>query len=340
LNADAVRKQLKQGIAAPLYVLYGSQKYMIEEWLQEISKAVLDTDSADFNLERFDMNEVPVEKAIESAETLPFLGAKRLVMIQDAHFFSGVRSGSKVEHQLPILEQYLSSPAEHAVVVFICYQDKLDERKKLVKLLKDKATLLPCSPLKEDQLLRWLTELGNQLEVTIEADAQQLIIQFVGNHLQLLSMEMKKLAQYVGKGGTITQDTVLELIAKTVEQDVFTLVDHVVNFRFEQAFSVLRELLVRNEEPIKILFLLARQFRLILRAKELERKGYTPNQMVQHLGVHPFVAKLVVKQGKRYSQEQLVRILERLAEADFEMKTGRKDKALILELFLLSLPAA
>lgn len=229
-----------------MYVLYGSQKYMIEDWLQEISNAVLDAEVGEFNVERFDMNEVPVEAALESAETLPFLGGKRLVIIQDAYFFGSVPQSGKIEHQLSVLERYLSSPADFSIVVFVCYQDKLDERKKIVKLLKRKAILLPCSTLREDQLLVWLKELGRTHGIELDPDALQLLIQFVGNHLQLLSMEVKKLAQYVGNGGTVTTAEILELVPKSVEQDVFTLVDHVVSFRAEQAFSILRERLTKK----------------------------------------------------------------------------------------------
>lgn len=334
---DEALQKIKSGQIAPVHLLYGSQKFLMDQYIQELIKVVIDDTYAEFNLERFELADQPIEVAIQAAETLPFLGDKRLVFASDAYFLTGQKPPNKTEHDLLALERYIQDPVEHAVLVIIVYQDKLDERKKIVKELKKEAQLIACQTLKEHELVPWLMQRSRVHQVELTEEAAGLLVQFAGSHLQMLHKELEKLAHFVGRHGKITPDTVQSLVSRSVEQDVFGLIDHVVHSRLQAAFQTLQELLKRNEEPIKILFLLARQFRIMFRAKEMDYKGYTQAQIAKSIGLHPYVAKLAVQQSKRFSKDELIAILDRLAEADYEMKMGKKDKALILELFFIQL---
>ncbi|GAA0353886.1 DNA polymerase III subunit delta [Bacillus horti] len=337
MSFDQALKKVKTGSIERIHVLYGSQRFLMDEYIQELSKQVLDEETADFNFERYELSENPIEQAIEAAETLPFMGERRLIIANDATFLTGQKSTSKVEHDLSALERYVQDPVDYSVFVLLIHQDKLDERKKVVKELKKSGRLISCQALKENELVPWLIERAQMYQVVMTDEGAALLVQLVGGQLQMLQKELEKVAQYVGKGGKITPDEIRELVTKTVEQDVFSLIEHVVHSRLQPAFQTLQELLKRNEEPIKILFLLARQFRIIFRVKEMERKGYTQSQMAQTIGIHPYVAKLAVQQSKRFTSEQLLLILDQLAEADYEMKIGKKDKPLVLEMFFIQL---
>lgn len=337
MDIQQIQKNIKKGDIAPLYVFYGTQTYLIEKCVQALSEQLLEDGAVDFNLETFNLEHSPVEDAIQAAETLPFMGDKRLVVARGADFLTGKNQQTKIEHQLNALEHYINNPVEYSVVVLIVHAEKLDERKKLVKSLKQKAIVASALSLDAQQMVPWMKQQVKAHGVTIEDDACGLLQQFVGDNLQMLSNECLKMAEYVDKGGTITVDVVNELISRTVEQDVFMLVDHIVHVRIEKAFISLRELLKRNEEPIKILFLITRQFRIILRVKDLAHQGYSQRQMSQIVGVHPYVCQLAVQQGRSFSEMQLLHIMDQLADMDYKMKTGQIDKPLALEMFLLKL---
>jgi DNA polymerase-3 subunit delta len=84
---------------------------------------------------------------------------------------------------------------------------------------------------------------------------------------------------------------------------------------------------------------MARQFRIMLQIKELEQHHYSQQQMASQLSLHPYAVKLAAEKGRKWQADQLGKQLDRLAELDYRMKTGRMDKVLGLELFLLSLGA-
>src|SRR5690606_32134997 len=127
-----------------------------------------------FNYEQFDLQDVPLGQVVEAAETFPFLGEKRLIVASGAFFLTGAKVQQKVEHHVESLEHYLESPADFSVMVLKVEQEKLDERKKVVKGLKKQAVLCSCSPLNEQRLIPWLENSASGLSVRLEREAAEL----------------------------------------------------------------------------------------------------------------------------------------------------------------------
>ena len=94
-------------------------------------------------------------------------------------------------------------------------------------------------------------------------------------------------------------------------------------------------MLKRNEEPIKILIILANQFRIMYQAKELYSKGYSGNDIAKILDIHPYRIKLALEKNYNYSSKKLLSYLEALANLDYSIKTGMIDASLGLELFIM-----
>ena len=92
-----------------------------------------------------------------------------------------------------------------------------------------------------------------------------------------------------------------------------------------------------NEEPIKIIVMLANQFRIMYQSKKLTKMGNSVNNIAELLGIHPYRVKLALEKGSKYSENDLISNLYKLATLDEEIKMGKKDKYLALELFLISI---
>ncbi|GAB7386597.1 DNA polymerase III subunit delta [Bacillaceae bacterium] len=332
-----VAKEIKAGRLLPVYVFYGEETFLIEEMIHFMAEQIVEPASRDFNFSRYDLTEVPLADVLQDGQTPPFMGERRLIVAREAFFLTGGKAPAKVEHDLEQFAAYLQSPPEYATIVFVVKEDKLDERKKIVKQLKAQGALVPFPRLKEQELLEWVMKRAARLGVKIEPSAAQQLVARAGDTLQALHHELEKLALYVGNGGEITGDAVTQLVSRTLEHDVFTLIDKVANVQTDAAFHILYDLLKLNEEPIKILNLLARQFRHMLQVKILAGQGYSPKQIASTLKLHPYAVKLVSQQAARFREKDLRAILCMLADEDLRMKTGRIDKTLSLELFILKL---
>lgn len=329
-----VQININKGNLASIYLLYGTESFLIEETIENIINKVLTKDEVDFNLSVFDLKETPISAAIEEAVTIPFMGKNRVVIVKDPQFLTG-KDQTKIEHDLKYLESYLINPVPETIFIIVAPYEKLDERKKIVKLLKKEAEILEALPFKGSEMDKWIDARVKQYEVEFTKSAKEKIIQLSGYRLAMIAGELEKLALYAGKGGVIDETIVQQLVAKTIEQDIFSFVDHIVQRRKKEALQVFYDLLKQKEEPIKILALLARQFRIIYQVKQLSKQGYSQQKIVSTLKLHPYVVKLANQQGNLFTEKQLLVFIDELAEADFNIKTGKVEKQLSLELFII-----
>jgi DNA polymerase-3 subunit delta len=332
-------RSIQKGTFAPLYVCFGTEAYLIQEFLQKLTNRLIDPQDAAFAVSRYDLTETSLDRVIEEAEELPFIGPRKLIVATNALFLTGAKDSSKVEHSPERLLEYLKSPADFSVIVLTVSAEKLDERKKLVKSLKEKDYLISCASLSADELGQWVKGEAEKAGISFALGVQDQFIMYTGTNLQTLSSELDKCAMYIGRGGTITTDILDQLVTRSIEQNIFLLIEHIVQLKLDKVFTMLAELLRRKEEPIKIMALIARQFRIMYQVKDLQQQGYSQQQIASQISLHPYAVKIAAGQSNRFEVSQLLHILDQLSDLDYQMKSGKIDKALGLELFLLKLVA-
>ncbi|MDF2815062.1 MAG: holA [Paenibacillus sp.] len=298
---------------------------------------LIDPSERDFAVSRYDLSETSLSNVLEDAQTPPFMAEKKIVIAKNASFLTGAKDSSKVEHNTDHLMDYLKAPADFSVLLLLVDGDKLDERKKLVKALKECSISFPA--LSAEDLLQWVKRQAASVSISFAEGAADQLVLYGGANLQNLSAEIEKLSLYVGKDGVVTGDIIESLVTPSTEQNVFILIEDIVRLRLKRAFTILHELIKQKEEPVKLMLLITRQFRIILQVKEMSRQGYSQQQLAGQLGLHPYAVKIAAEQGANYKDEQLTRIISELADLDYKMKTGKIDKVLGLELFLLQLAA-
>lgn len=331
-------KEIKSGKFRPVYVLFGKDRYRMEQFIDYLIGALLEPDEREMGIARFDTGEMPVEEAVLEAETMPFFAARKLVLVRDSSVMAaGAKENAKIEHRPETVLRYMEQPMDTSVVVFAVQADKLDERKKLVKALKERGSVISFPELDGVQLQQWMVKRASEQRRELKPEAAQLLIARLGTSMRQIAAEIDKLCLFVGEGGTIDEAAAASLTAASAEEDVFALVDAIAELQIGKALQMYRQLLLRREEPIKIAALIARQVRIMLQIKELEQHHYSPQQMAGQLGLHPYAVKLAAEKSRKFETRRLGRLLDALAELDYGMKTGRIDKTLGLELFLLSL---
>ncbi|MCR2803210.1 DNA polymerase III subunit delta [Paenibacillus soyae] len=330
-------KEIKAGKFRPVYVLFGKDRYRMEQFIDTLASAMFGPDEREMGVMKFDTGETPLEEAVMEAESPPFFLERKLVLVRDATVFAaGGKENAKLEHRPETMLNYLELPLETSVIVFAVQADKLDERRKLVKTLKDRNSLIAFPELDTPELKRWMLRRAESQNRTMTEAAAELLFSRVGVNMGQLAQEVDKLCLHAGEGGVIDAEQAAMLTAATVEEDVFALVDAIAELRVDKALELYRQLLVRKEEPIKIAALIARQLRIMLQIKELEQQ-YSPQQMAGQLGLHPYAVKLAAEKSRKFKTARLGRLLSSLADLDYGMKTGIIDKTFGLEMYLLSL---
>jgi DNA polymerase III subunit delta len=326
---------IKKGKIDPIYFFYGQEHFLLEETVNWLCRQLAPTPDHVGSVVCFDLEEVPIQTLVQEAETLPFFGERRLIIGKNALFLTPLKAKGGVDHQTDRLLTYLADPVRENTLLLIVPSDKLDKRKKIVKALEKHASTLSFPPLSEHELPRWVQKRCKQLGVEIQPQAAEKLLLLVGHHLCLLQQECIKLATYVGQQGTITPATVSALVPRTLEQDVFQLINRVACRRVDEAFQIWFDLLYRREEPIRILALLMRQFRLMLQVKVLSQQGFPEKEIATQLKMHPYPVKLALQQGAELTESRLRSLLAKAIMTDQEMKAGKMDKTLAVERLLL-----
>lgn len=327
-------QEIKSKNFAPLYLLYGKEEYLIEETKDLIVREALTEETLDLNLNTYDMEEINVEIAVEDCETIPFFGERKVVIIQNPFFLTAEKVKEKVEHNVQVLEKYIANPVPTTILVIVAPYEKLDERKRLTKALKKQAVILDARELSEKETIRWIGQYISERGGMIKPAAAEKVFQLVGPNLAIIHHELNKLLLY-SDGAEIDEDMVAELVARSLEENIFVLVDHVVQKRLDDVLGIYADLLKLNEEPIKITALIASQLRLLYQVKVLLEKGYGQKQIASRLKVHPYRVKLAMGKVKQFSLKKILQMLDDLAEIDYKMKTGGGNKEKLLELFFL-----
>ena len=147
-----------------------------------------------------------------------------------------------------------------------------------------------------------------------------------------ISSEVEKLCLYTKH---INLKSVEELVSRPLDENVFDLTTAILSKDKQKMMSIYKDLMTLNEEPVKLIVLVANSMRLIYQVKLLDRKGYTDQEIAKMLSVNPFRLKYVRKEGKFFELDELLSSLNQLSKLDVKIKTGKIDKKLGLELFML-----
>lgn len=325
-----VLQNVEQGNIDSLYLLYGEETFLQETLISRLKEKILASGAKDFNYDVMDGREASVASILASAETLPVLADRRLVLVKNALFFSANKSSQLGPEAVEQLVGYFSRPNPSTCLVFTL-NGNIDNRKKIVKEFKKHGVVLPLNKLRGNALTRWVKEMFAKQGKDIERDALALLL-MASNDLTILDKEITKLSIYAGEDKRITRPMVEECLSQTVQGDIFKLVDAMGERRSDEALRRIREMLLIGEKPMQLLVMIGRQFRLLLQTKVLLKQGYSVKQVGEKTGIHPMVLPKIIKQSKNFTEEELEQAIMDVAAIDRHFKQGYRDLPRELEL--------
>lgn len=311
-----------------LYLLYGTENYLIKKEIDKILNAnsIEKINVSEYNLEIDNFKDI-----IEDANTISLFADKKAIIVNNSYLFTG--KSIKNENDPELFLDYFKNANPDSIIIFIVDSEKLDERKKIVKEIKKIGTVKDFN--KKNDLTDILKNMFKDYNISIQDI--KFMIDRCGNNLDILSQEVNKIKIYKDEDKNVTKEDIINLTSKNIDIDIFGFVDTIVNKNKNKALEIYKEMLINGEEPIKILVILANQFRIIYQAKELYKQGYSGNDIATMIGIHPYRIKLALKKAINYNSDTLLDYLEKLADLDYDIKIGNIESSLGLEMFILSI---
>lgn len=309
-----------------VYVLYGKISYLIEKNINKIIEQYKDNDVIKYDLEQDSLT-----KIINDANSVSLFSDKKTIIVYNSYIFTG-STKKNIEHNIEDLELYLNNINEDTVLVFVVENEKLDERKKITKLVKKVGIIKEYNDVDTISVVK---DLFNDYSISL--DLIKYLIERVGDNLPLLSSEIEKIKTYKNSDKNITKEDIDNLTIKSLEVNNFKLIDAIISKNKKLAYELYTERVKLNEEPIAIIIAIANQIRIMYQVKQLYLNGYTENNIAKILNIHPYRVKLASQNSRKYSEDLLIKYLKQLADLDIDIKNGNIDKNLGLELFILQL---
>lgn len=309
-----------------VYLFYSKELFLIKK---EINKIINENHIDDININRYDLNESSIKDVIDDSETFSMFDDKKIIIINNAYIFTAKKNN--IEQDIDTLEKYLSNVNPSTILIFNFTDSKLDERKKIVKEIKKVGTVKDLDT--NNSIKDIIKDSFKPYEIS--NDLINLLIDRVGTGLLILENEIEKIKTYKNNDLTIKQEDIINLTHENIEANMFLLVDTIINKDKEKAITIYHEMLDMNEEPIAIIITLANKIRNLYQTKELYKKGYSESDIASIIGVKPGYLYYLKDSLKKYDSDTLYNLLSKLADLDYDIKSGKIDKNMGLELFIL-----
>ncbi len=321
-----------------LYLIHGQDEYGRAQEVARLREQTMQAGLGELNVTRLDGRKVVMRELLNECSTLPFLTDRRLLVVEGL-----LKRLTRTGDELTQLLDYLPGLPPTTDLALV-EEERLPARHPLLALSKTlpAAKIILCEPIDlrspdgRTRLQRWLAEHGEALGVRLAPAAVTLLIEQVGADRRALDQELQKLAARAGYAGEVSTEMVHELTPASIEANIFALVDALGQRRPRQALDELERLLGDGANELYILTMIARQVRLLIGAQELSRDGLPHGAIGERLRVrHRFALDKLLAQAPRFAPDELDDIMERIAQTDEEIKTGKMDPPLALELLTL-----
>lgn len=331
-------KDIKNNELKKVYLLYGNEMYLKDYIISNIKDKYIDKAFESLNMIYINGKETSAEIIINACETLPFMSDKKIVIVEDLQFFTSKKEVSNIDEEE--LCSYMKNLNSTTCLIFITTEDKVDNRKKIVKVIKENGGVVELSKLKDAELIKWTQSIFSKNQKEISKVNIQFFLSKSGYYehddrtLYDLANEIDKICSYLGNRKTVEKEDVDKGVVKSFQNNVFYFVDALGQKKADMALSIFNDMILDNEPIQLILHMIVRQLRLLMLTKLYEEKGYSQGVISQKLNIHTFVVKKLITQASNFTIDDLSIILEKALDVDRSIKTGQIDWKLAVEMFI------
>jgi DNA polymerase-3 subunit delta len=312
-----------------VFFLYGLDTFLLQRKLKEIIGKYRSKHQSGFNFLKIEATEEGFQKMKDTVETISMFKEKKLIIVHN------LLSTSKLIQST--FEDYFKKNlfVNEGVSLIIAQEGEPDKRTKLYKLLFKKAFKKQEFPgLTNENLHAFIKKEVGQLDAEINSEAIDELMLFFGNDLWQIENEIQKLVSF-RPNKTISKDDVQKICTANINSNIFETIEAISKKDKKTALRLASKYFEGGDNELQLLSMINYQFRNLIKIKSLLNESkpfYTLQKMTK---LHPFVIKKTLPIAQKFSMEQLKEIYKKLLETDFQIKTGKIDPKLGIEMFIM-----
>lgn len=318
IDNDIKRQEFKK-----VYLLYGEERYLIRQYRDKLKKALTSPDDT-MNFSSFEGDDINIKEIIDLAETLPFFADRRVIFMEDSKLFK--KGGDE-------LGDYIAQLPETTYFVFV--EEEVDKRSKLFKAVGKCGNAVEFGKQTDETLMRWIGGRISREGKNITQAAYQSFIAKTGTDMQNIEKELEKLLCYTMEKDVIEPEDVEAITTEQISNKVFEMVDAIASHKQKHAMDLYYDLLALKEAPMRILFLITRQFQILLTVKVMSNQGFGNKDIAAKAGCPEWAVRKYLGQTKAFSLEQIKQAIADGVLYEEAVKTGKMNDQMAVELFIV-----
>jgi DNA polymerase-3 subunit delta len=324
----------------PIHIIHGAEDYLIEEEISKLMDQTLTPQGKGFDLHLFNGAEHGSQEIIQAAQTIPMFSAYRFVLVREAD--------QMAEEDIERFTNYIQNPNPSTCLV-LCAQSLGAWKKQQAKIEKV-GRVLECPRLRGKGLVSWIKKRMEEKGKALADDTANYLVEVVGDHLQHLDNTLEMIFLSAGENRLIRLSDIEGIVSDIRVNTIFELTDAIGQQNLEKAFGILEKVLGSKVIPFKkeetpkyddpgplLLSMMARQYRLIWRVKEMVAHQNSDAEMAKSLRMSPWNVKKLEDQARRFSELSLKEGILNCQKADLALKRGHGPKNLLMEKLLIDL---
>lgn len=316
-------EDIKNGHFKNVYLLTGEEVYLRSQYRKKLREALLDPEDT-MNGAVFEGKGISPGEVIDLAETMPFFAERRVIEILDSGFF---------KHASLELSDYITRIPQSTCIIF--NEAEVDKRGKLYKAVKKVGRVVEFKRQDEKTLARWVLGILKREGKSIKEGTLYVFLGRTGSDMEHISKELEKLVCYTMGRKEITDEDVEMVCIDQAENRIFDMVQAITEQNQKKALELYTDLLAMKEPPMRILYLITRQFHQLMMLKSLAGRISDRTELAKMAGIPPFALGKYQTLCKRFTKEQLRGAVEDCVETEERVKTGQMGEQLSVELLIV-----
>lgn len=321
-----ITKDIQNHQFKPVYLLSGEETYLTRQFCERLAEAIAGDDS--MNVNRFQEKNPDIREIISLADTMPFFAESRLIIIENSGFFK--RDSSE-------LADYLSQMPESTHIIF--REDEIDKRNRLFKKVKELGYFAEMKRQTEAELERWILTILKKEQINLTRSTMSYLLETIGTDMNVIRNELDKLISYLGDKKVLEPADIDKICSRQISGQIFEMIDAMSSKNRKKAFQLYYDLIALKEPPMRILFLITRQYLQLYQIKEMQKQGLSGQALTAASGLSSYAIRKVSQRASRFSSEELKHCIEECAQMDEQIKTGLIRDSIAVELLITAFSA-
>lgn len=309
----------------PVYLFSGEERFFVDEGVRAVKEKFLEEGLKDFNYDVYSASEIEAGKVIDTAETLPVMAEKRVLVVKDADEWTA--------KDKEIITGYLKDPSSTTCLILTA--SKTDKREKFYSSIEKQGAVILCQPLYKDGLRKWVIHRIRQSGKNIDKDALDILTEVAGNDILSLNNDLEKLILYCSDRKNISIKDAEAVSSSMRRFSVFEVVNSIIDRKIKDAVFSLHRALDDGEPPVRVFYFILREFRMMLKCRTLIDTGELQEEAAKLSGVPAFKVREFSQRMKKFSRKDLFLLFDKLLSIDSRLKGGGLTPRMILEELLL-----